>query len=96
VGQARRVRTRVPVKRLVDSFLFGFGSAAGAKLFEEIDERADAPAAVAEDEPIAPKPDAKAKARAEKARRKTKARREAEIDRELAALKKRIAPRRRG
>jgi len=68
----------MPVKRLIDSVIFGFGSSAGAKLFEEACEEVSR-----EEPPPPPPPDPKAAKRAKK-------KRDAEIEKELAALKRRI------
>jgi len=68
----------MPLKRLVDAVIFGFGSSAGARLFREAE-------AIAEEEPPAPP-----STRDEKRERNAKERREAEIDAELKALKKRM------
>lgn len=76
----------MPIKRLFDSVVFGFGATAGKKLFEEVAEKI----AGDDDEPPPAKLSPREVEKAERARRKEQARREAEIERDLRAMKKRL------
>lgn len=90
----------MPVKKLLDSVIFGFGASAGKRAYEELEQKVEK-ALLGEDEQE-PKPETPAertkrekrekaeREKAEKAAKKARAKEEAEVDKELAALKKRI------
>ncbi|HEY1959204.1 MAG TPA: hypothetical protein VGH28_26500 [Polyangiaceae bacterium] len=84
----------MPIKRLLDAVVFGFGATAGAKLFEEVDDAVERAAREREEQEARdakkPPPDPKAQKRAEKKRKREKAQRDAEIEKALAALKRRL------
>ncbi len=91
----------MPVKRLLDSVIAGLGATAGKRLFEELEDRIAPPEETPEEKEKREKKERAARERAEKeaakaakaeaaARAKAKAQREADVDRELAALKKRL------
>ncbi len=80
----------MPVKRLLDSVIVGLGATAGKRLFEELEDRIAPPEETPEEKEKREKKERAARERAEKEAAKAKAQREADVDRELAALKKRL------
>ena len=81
------------MKKLIDAVVFGLGATAGKRMFEELEEKLAEPEVPVE----TPKARAKrekqelaARERATKEARKARVREEAAVDKELAALKKRI------
>lgn len=80
----------MPIKRLLDSVVFGFGATAGAKLFDELAQKLEAGDDGGDDVPPPTKPEVVGAKRAAKARARAARRREAEIEKELAALKRRL------
>jgi hypothetical protein len=90
----------MPVKKLLDSALFGLGATAGKRMFEELEEKVSKALGVEdkpEEKPETPAERAKRekrekteRERAEKAAKKARVKEERAVDDELAALKKRI------
>jgi vacuolar-type H+-ATPase subunit I/STV1 len=91
----------MPVKKLIDAVVFGLGATAGKRMFEELEEKVEKALGGEPEEPKKPeetpkerakreKQELAARERAEKEARKARVREEAEVDKELAALKKRI------
>jgi hypothetical protein len=84
----------MPVKKLIDAVVFGLGATAGKRMFEELEEKVEK--ALLGDEhakpetPEKPEETPKQRAKREKEARKARVREDAEVDKELAALKKRI------
>ena len=80
----------MPVKKLVDAIIFGMGASAGHRAFTEIERALDEPEETADERAKREKREKAARELAAKAAKKARAKREAEVDKELAALKKRI------
>jgi hypothetical protein len=94
----------MPIKRLIDSAIFGLGATAGRRLFEELEEKIvgkEKEEETPEQKTAREKKERKERERAEKlaakeakkaeeAKRKEKARVAAEVEDELAAMKKRL------
>lgn len=77
----------MPVKKLLEAVIFGFGATAGKRAFEELEESIEKePETKPEPKPMTPAE----RAKSDKAAKKAKAREERAIDDELAALKKRL------
>jgi flagellar motility protein MotE (MotC chaperone) len=80
----------MPVKKLFDAVIFGLGARAGARAFEEIEAALEKPVETPAKQEKREKRERAEREKAAKDAKKARARAEREVEKELAALKKRL------